>query len=345
MHRSRRYTLLPEVMVTGSFIAMAASSIPPLRAQVPSENAGDRLDQVAAQLFPEFSRARLQEWIKQNALQLNDQPAKPRQKVRGGEQLSLTPILVAQGQWQAEDLPLDIVFEDEHILVLNKAANTVVHPAAGNPSGTVLNALLHHCQGFANLPRGGIVHRLDKDTTGLMVVAKTLQAHHHLVAQLQARTVGRHYLAIVNGLIPGAGSVNAPIGRHPIQRKKMAAVKSGGKEAVTHYQVKQRFVRHSYLGLTLETGRTHQIRVHMQSIGHPLVGDPSYGGRPRVARQLGSELNELLQGFPRQALHAGALQLIHPVTNELRSWQSALPTDMAQLLDALAHGAASREDR
>jgi 23S rRNA pseudouridine1911/1915/1917 synthase len=312
----------------------------PLEGIVPESYAGERLDQVAAQLFPAYSRARLQQWIKQQALQIDGQVGKAKQKVVGGERLSLIPILEAQGDWLAQDLPLDIVFEDEHILVLNKAANAVVHPAAGNASGTVLNALLHHCASLASLPRGGIVHRLDKDTTGLMVVAKTLQAHQNLVNQLQGRRVGRQYVAVVNGLVGGEGTVNAPMGRHPIHRKKMAVVKNGGKEAITHYRVMRRFARHSLLSLTLETGRTHQIRVHMQSIGHPLVGDPVYGGRARAARRLGEEVLRHLQEFPRQALHAERLQLKHPASGETMSWQVALPEDMAMLIQILAKGMA-----
>lgn len=313
-----------------------------LEAVVPMTFAGERLDQVAAQLFPDFSRARLQEWIKQEALRVNGRGAKVRQKVQGGETLILTPVIEPQGHWQPEDLPLDIVFEDDHILVLNKAANAVVHPAAGNTSGTVLNALLHHCEGLVGLPRGGIVHRLDKDTTGLMVVAKTLQAHQFLVAQLQQRKVGRHYLAIVAGLVKAQGTVNEPMGRHPVHRKKMAVVKNGGKAAITHYRLVTRFWRHSLVALKLETGRTHQIRVHMQSLGHPLVGDPVYGGRIRVARDLSSDLTARLKAFPRQALHAKRLELMHPHSNELMVWETDLPADMAELVRALAKESGER---
>ena len=310
-----------------------------MEALVPDELVGERLDQVAAQLFPDFSRARLQTWIKGGVLTVDGQVAKPKQKVLGGEKLSLAPMFETQGDWVAEALPLDVVYEDQHILVLNKAANSVVHPAAGNASGTVLNALLHHCPALEGIPRGGIVHRLDKDTTGLMVVALTLSAHQNLVAQLQARSVGRHYRAIVNGLIASNGTVEAPMGRHPVHRKKMAVRKAGGKEAITHYQVLQRFHSHSYIELKLETGRTHQIRVHMQSIGHALVGDPVYGGRAKAGRQLDVDLQSKLQAFPRQALHAQRLQLIHPSSNELMSWEVPMPSDMAVLLEALEQGA------
>ena len=308
---------------------------PVCTATVPDTLAGERLDQAAAQLFPEFSRARLQSWIKQSALQVDGKPGKVKQKVFGGEYLQLTPVLAPEGEWVAEDLPLDIVFEDDQLLVINKAANTVVHPAAGNYSGTVLNALLHHFPALAGLPRGGIVHRLDKDTTGLMAVAKTLQAHQRLVQQLQARQVGRHYLAVVHGLVAADGTVNAPLGRHPTQRKKMAVVKAGGKEAISHYQVANRFARHSLLRLKLETGRTHQIRVHMQHIGYPLVGDPVYGGRAKLPKQLPPAVRGMVENFPRQALHATRLELRHPVSDQNLQWEVALPADMAELIETL----------
>lgn len=303
---------------------------------VPHTDAGERLDQVAARLFPEYSRARLQQWIQSGNLLVNGEPTKAKHKVRGGETLSLEPIVEPQGDWLAQDLPLNIVYEDEHILVLNKGANAVVHPAAGNASGTVLNALLHHCPDLINLPRGGIVHRLDKDTTGLMVVAKTLTAHQDLVAQLQQRRVGRHYQAVVVGLVDAEGKVKTHIGRHPRQRKKMAVLSNGGKEAITHYQVVRRFACHSHVALKLETGRTHQIRVHMQHIGHPLVGDPVYGGRARTQRRLSLELNEALKTFPRQALHAAKLALIHPLTRQSMAWDAPMPEDMSVLIDKLS---------
>ena len=322
------------------------SSLPlsPLNATVPESLAGERLDQAAAQLFEDFSRARLQTWIKQGNLTVDDQPAKAKQKLAGGERLRLTPVLEPQGDWLPEDLPLDIVYEDADILVLNKGPNTVVHPAAGNQTGTLLNALLHHCAALEALPRGGIVHRLDKDTTGLMVVAKTLTAHQALVAQLQARQVGRHYLAVVVGLIETDGTVNALVGRHPRQRQKMAVLKAGGKQAITHYHLLQRFARHSYIRLKLETGRTHQIRVHMQSIGHPLVGDPLYGGkgggrnggRAKTARVLSPELAATINAFPRQALHATRLELRHPSSRETMFWEVPVPADMAALISALS---------
>lgn len=305
-------------------------------AQVPHELNGARLDQAATALFPEFSRGRLQQWIKGGALTVDGQVGKAKQKVVGGEQLQLIIEDEPQGDWLAEDLPLDIVYEDEGILVINKPANCVVHPAAGNPGGTLLNALLHHRPQLANLPRGGIVHRLDKDTTGLMVVAKTLQSHQSLVAQLQERSVGRHYMAVVNGLVRHKeGRVDAPMGRHPQQRKKMAVLKRGGKEALTHFEVKQRFADHSLLTLRLETGRTHQIRVHMAHIGHPLVGDATYGGRRKLPKKASAELVEAVELLGRQALHAFGLRLINPTSGEEQAWEVALPEDFQRLLQAL----------
>jgi 23S rRNA pseudouridine1911/1915/1917 synthase len=303
--------------------------------QVPDDMFGARLDQAAAALFPAFSRGRLQAWIKTGALTVNGKPAKTKQKLAGGEHLLLQVEAEVQGEWQPENLALDVVFEDAQILVINKPANLVVHPAAGNASGTLLNGLLHHCPELVNLPRGGIVHRLDKDTTGLMVVAKTLQSHQSLVAQLQARTVGRLYEAVAIGRVAQNGAVDAPMGRHPQQRKKMAVLPRGGKQAVTHYSVRERFANHSYLHLRLETGRTHQIRVHLAHIGHPLVGDPTYGGRRKLPRSASSRLIEAVEALGRQALHAWRLELIHPTRGEPLSWEAPRPADLAQLLAVL----------
>lgn len=319
----------------GNLLAMTNSES--RRAQVPAELIGLRLDQAASALFPEFSRGRLQQWIKGGALTVDGGPATVKRKVMGGEQLQLTVEEEPQGDWLAEDLPLDIVHEDEAILVINKPANCVVHPAAGNPNGTLLNALLHHRPQLVNLPRGGIVHRLDKDTTGLMVVAKTLQSHQSLVSQLQARSVGRYYMAVVNGLVRHKeGRVDAPMGRHPQQRKKMAVLKHGGKEALTHYEVRQRFANHTLLALQLATGRTHQIRVHMAHLGHPLVGDATYGGRRKLPKNASPALVSAAAELNRQALHAYGLELVNPLTGELQSWSVDLPDDFQQLLDALA---------
>jgi 23S rRNA pseudouridine1911/1915/1917 synthase len=304
------------------------------RATVSPADCGRRLDQIAAALFPQFSRSRLQQWIKAGDLRVDGQQMPPKQKLLGGEQLSISTQLKAEGDWEPQDISLDIVFEDEHIIVINKPANFVVHPAAGNRDGTLLNALLYHFPQLASVPRGGIVHRLDKDTTGLMVVAKTLAAHTDLVAQLQARTVSREYEAVVSGVMTGGGCVDQPIGRHPKQRVKMAVVRDG-KEARTHYKVLERFAGHTYIRLKLETGRTHQIRVHMASIQFPIVGDAVYGGRFRLHKGASDELRETLQGFSRQALHARELGLVHPHSGEFISWQTELPEDMQDLLQAL----------
>lgn len=307
------------------------------RAEVPASDIGRRFDQVAAELFSDFSRSRLQQWIKQGDLLVDSQRQVPKYKLLGGETLDLNAELAAEGDWQAEDIPLNIVFEDDAILVINKSADFVVHPAAGNYSGTVLNALLHHCPSLVSVPRAGIVHRLDKDTTGLMVVAKTLQAHTHLVAQLQARTVRREYEAVVTGVVIAGGTVDQPVGRHAKQRTKMAVI-SDGKEARTHFKVVDRFDGHSHLRLKLETGRTHQIRVHMAHIKYPIVGDDGYAGRLRLHKGASEELQSCIKAFGRQALHAKELELVHPTTGELIGWDSELPEDMLNLLDALACG-------
>ncbi|MDO3384874.1 23S rRNA pseudouridine(1911/1915/1917) synthase RluD [Gilvimarinus sp. SDUM040013] len=306
-----------------------------LTAQVPVECRGQRFDQIAASLFPDYSRARLQEWIKNGDLTVNEAVLKPKDKLIGGETLSVNVHLQSEETWQAEAIDIDIVYEDEQIMVVNKPAGLVVHPAAGNYTGTLVNALLYHLPQMAELPRAGIVHRLDKETTGLMVVAKTLAAHHSLVNQLQARTVSRQYEAVAIGQFTGPGKVNAPIGRHPKQRKQMAVVLHSGKPAVTHYSVLKRFPRHAHLRLKLETGRTHQIRVHMAHINHPLVGDPVYGGRFKRPAGIGSQLAETLKQFPRQALHAIELGLEHPASGEYMQWDVPLPSDMQNLLSAL----------
>ena len=303
-------------------------------AEVPLDYCGRRLDQVASELFSEFSRSRLQQWIKEGQLTVDGAEWLPKRKVLGGECLDICASIIAEGEWVAEDIPLNIVFEDDHLLVIDKTANFVVHPAAGNHSGTVLNALLHHCPALSTVPRAGIVHRLDKDTTGLMVVAKTLEAHTDLVAQLQARSVKRVYQAVVNGLLTSGGVVDQPVGRHPRQRIKMAVV-SDGKEARTHYSVLQRFQGHSHLELKLETGRTHQIRVHMAHLGYPLVGDSLYAGRFKIHKGASAGFIEYLRDFGRQALHAAELALIHPATGEEVSWSAPPPQDFQMLLSQL----------
>ena len=308
------------------------------RATVPEALSGQRCDQIAAQLFSEFSRGKLQQWIHSAALTVDGAPCKTKQKLLAGMQLSLEAEFEAQSDWQAEDKPLNIVFEDAQVLVLDKAANCVVHPAPGNPSGTLANSVLSHCPDNAELPRGGIVHRLDKDTTGLMVVAKTLAAHRSLVEQLQQRSVSRHYRALVCGQLISGGRIDAAIGRHPNNRTKMAAFPNGAahaKPAITHYRVAQRFPHHSELNIKLETGRTHQIRVHMAQLRHPLIGDRTYNPRYRRPADISEALNDQLQRFPRQALHAFELSFDHPTAAERCHFQADLPADYCQLLAAL----------
>ena len=307
-----------------------------LSATVPTEMMGERVDQIASSLFSDYSRSRIQQWIKEGQLQVNGRAVKPKEKLLGGEILTLNAEMEEQGEWEAQNIPLDIVYEDNDILVLNKPDQLVVHPAAGNRDGTLLNGLLYHCPDLIHVPRAGIVHRLDKDTTGLMVVAKTLQAHADLVAQLQERTVNREYEAVVTGVMTGGGTVKGAIGRHPRQRQKMAVLDFGGKEATTHYRVVNRYQHHTHVRLKLETGRTHQIRVHMSHIGYPLVGDAAYAGRFKIPRDLSASLVDQLKNFPRQALHAAQLGLIHPVTGEYCEWQAGIPKDMQLLLNALA---------
>ncbi|WP_177429761.1 23S rRNA pseudouridine(1911/1915/1917) synthase RluD [Pseudomonas mangrovi] len=305
-----------------------------LSADVPYEMGGQRLDQVAAQLFPEYSRSRLSGWIKDGRLQVDGQSLRPRDTVHGGSRLVLEAEQEAQGEWVAQDIDLDIVYEDEQILVLNKPAGLVVHPAAGHQDGTLLNALLHRVPDLVNIPRAGIVHRLDKDTTGLMVVAKTLQAQTKLVEQLQARTVSRIYEAIVVGVVTAGGTIDAPIGRHGQQRQRMA-VMDGGKPAVSHYRVLERFRSHTHVRVKLETGRTHQIRVHMAHVGFPLVGDPAYGGRFRIPPAASATLVDTIKNFPRQALHARFLELDHPLTGQRMKWEAPLPDDLVWVLTLL----------
>ncbi len=295
--------------------------------RVPAECAGQRLDQALAGLLPEHSRSRLQAWMRAGRIRVDGAAADPKRKVWGGERIDLGELPEAAAAADAaEDIGITAAFEDEAILVLAKPAGLVVHPGSGNAAGTLLNALLHHAPELAAIPRAGIVHRLDKDTSGLMVVAKTLVAQTDLVRQMQARSVRRHYLALVHGEVAAGGEVNAPIGRHPQQRTKMAVV-AQGRAALTRYAPREAFARATLLECRLETGRTHQIRVHMASIGHPLVGDPTYGRRRSG--------QSLLDAFPRQALHAWRLALVHPASGAEMSWEAAPPEDFAALLAAL----------
>ncbi len=301
-------------------------------ATVPERLAGLRLDQALAALFPDYSRARLTRWLKDGHVLVDGRRLRPRDAVHGGEQVTLEAEQEVETTWRAQDMPLDIVFEDEALIVINKPAGLVVHPGAGNMDGTLSNALLHHEPALEQVPRAGVVHRLDKDTSGLLVVARTLTAQKSLVEQLQARAFEREYLALVVGVMTAGGTVEAPIGRHPTNRLRQAVV-PGGREAITHFRVEERFHAHTLLRVKLETGRTHQIRVHMASLKYPLVGDPVYGGRLRIPAGATPELVEALRGFKRQALHAERLGFAHPLSGETVSWQAPLPADMAALLE------------
>lgn len=311
-----------------------------LTAEVPYEMAGMRLDQALAELFADYSRSKLQTWIKSGRVYVNGVALKPRDKLEGGELIALDAEAEPVISFDAEDIPLDIVYEDDSLLVVNKPAGLVVHPAAGNWSGTLVNALLNHEPNLETLPRAGIIHRLDKDTSGLLMVAKSLPAHFSLTEQLQNRTITREYLAVVRGQMISGGTVDAPLGRHPADRKRYI-VKRSGKDAVTHYRVAQRFPNHTLVRVKLETGRTHQIRVHMAHIKFPLVGDQVYGGRFQMPPNCSEALEQVLRNFKRQALHAAKLGLVHPETDEYMEWEQALPVDMANLVEALEKNSAA----
>ncbi|GAK19100.1 LOW QUALITY PROTEIN: ribosomal large subunit pseudouridine synthase D [Vibrio sp. JCM 19053] len=296
---------------------------------------GQRLDQAIAELFADFSRSRLKEWLLDGKVQVDGEVVtKPRTKVMGGEEITLQAELEDEERWEAQDIPLDIVYEDEDIIVINKPRDFVVHPGAGTPDGTVLNALLHHYPDIAEVPRAGIVHRLDKDTTGLMVVAKTVPAQTRLVRALQKRNITREYEAIAIGRMTAGGKVIQPIGRHSTKRTLMA-VAPMGKPAVTHYRVAERFREHTRIRLRLETGRTHQIRVHMSYLQHPLLGDIAYGGRARIPTGASEELTAMIRGFDRQALHAVMLRFEHPITGEVLEFHAPVPDDMVVMTEAL----------
>ncbi|AWB58330.1 23S rRNA pseudouridine(1911/1915/1917) synthase RluD [Colwellia sp. Arc7-D] len=305
------------------------------RDTVPESCLGKRFDQTLAEMFPDYSRSRLKEWILAGHVTVDDVVVDvPREKMFGGELVAINTEVESEVRFKAQDLPLNIVYEDDDILVINKPAGFVVHPGAGNPDGTVLNALLHHCPQLDVVPRAGIVHRLDKDTTGLMVVAKTIAAQTNLVESLQAREITREYEAIASGIMTAGGLVDEPIGRHSTKRTHMAVTFSG-RPSVTHYRVMEKFRLHTRLRLRLETGRTHQIRVHMAHITHPLVGDPVYGGRPRPPKNASEELREMLRQFKRQALHAAMLSLYHPISGVQMTWHADVPDDMVALAEML----------
>ena len=302
-----------------------------LTAEIQPEQMGQRLDQTLAELFPEYSRSRLKTWIEAKQVKMNGEIADiPRAKVYGGEQIEISVEVEDENRFE----PLNIVYEDDDIIVINKPKDLVVHPGAGNPDGTVLNALLYHYPPIAEVPRAGIVHRLDKDTTGLMVVAKTIPAQTKLVRDLQKRKITREYEAVASGIMTKGGTVDQPMARHATKRTLMA-VHPMGKPAVTHYRIMENFRNYTRLRLRLETGRTHQIRVHMAHIAHPLLGDQTYGGRPRPPKNASEAFNEVLRNFKRQALHAVMLRLAHPITGEMMEWYAPLPDDFIELLHAL----------
>ena len=306
-----------------------------LEATVGPDLAGARLDKALASLFSDYSRSRLQAWTREGRVSVNGEQRRPRDKVAIDDQLQLRAVSEEQVACVPQDIPLRIVFEDEHLLVVNKPAGLVVHPAAGNPDGTLQNALLYHDPALIELPRAGIVHRLDKDTTGLMVIGRSQAAYKRLVEAIAARTIKREYRALVIGSMPAGATIDMPIGRHPTQRTRMA-VNPMGKPSVTHFRVLEHFRGHTLLKVILETGRTHQIRVHMAHLRHPVFGDQVYGGRLRLPGGASEELKQVLRGFRRQALHAKRLQLEHPVSGRPMRFECAIPADMRAVIDALA---------
>ncbi|MGY4517143.1 23S rRNA pseudouridine(1911/1915/1917) synthase RluD [Lysobacter sp. HA18] len=315
-----------------------------LEARVPDTSAGRRFDAVLAELFPEHSRSRLAGWIKTGQARLDGREVRPRDPVRGGEHVTVQAEIGVQTDAPAEDIALDVLYEDAEVIVIDKPAGLVVHPGAGNPAGTLVNALLHRDASLSALPRAGIVHRLDKDTSGVMVIARTLQAHTSLVDQLSARQVHRQYLAVVVGALVSGGTANAPIDRHPRDRLRMA-VRDDGKDAVTHFRLRERFRAHTLLECRLETGRTHQIRVHMAHLKHPIVGDPLYGGPLKLPRGASPETIETLRAFKRQALHAETLEFVHPTTGEPVRCTAPVPADLRALVDALRTDQREHEER
>ncbi len=311
--------------------------------QLTASQAGNRLDKVLAGMFPEYSRSCLQGWLKNGHIRLDGETVSARHKVRGREVVEMAiPAQPEQSEVQPQALELVVIYEDQELIVINKPAGMVVHPAAGNLDGTLQNALLYRYPDLAGVPRSGIVHRLDKDTSGLMVVARSLQAHKNLVEQLQQRTVSREYLAIVQGTLVAGGTIEEPIGRHPQDRKRMC-VRAGGRQAITHYRVSERYRHHSCLSVKLETGRTHQIRVHMAYIKKPIIGDPVYGGRLRIPGNTSEMLQQCLREFKRQALHAARLGLLHPETGDNLEWQVDCPDDMQKLIKVLQQDIAGHD--
>lgn len=301
---------------------------------IPEEMSGKRLDQALAKLLPEHSRARLQGWIRDGYVLIDKKIMRPRDKIQGGEQVEIQAEIEVQISASPENIPLEIIFEDEYLIIINKPAGLIVHPGAGNPQHTLMNALLHHDQKLDQVPRAGIVHRLDKDTSGLLVIARTPQSHTSLVKQLQTRDMHREYVTIVSGVMTAGGTIDQPIGRHPKHRTRMAIVKNG-RTAITHYRIIRKYRHHSQLQVNLETGRTHQIRVHMTWYHHPIIGDPVYGAKKQLVKGMDSNLANIVTAFPRQALHARAIQLLHPHSDELMTWEAPIPEDITELIDSL----------
>lgn len=308
-----------------------------LTAAIPEEHDGKRFDQALAELFPDYSRSRLQGWIRGGRALLDGAEVLPRARVSVGQQVDLHPELETLVSDASEAMPLEIVYEDQDLIVINKPAGLVVHPGAGNPAGTLLNGLLHHAPELGKLPRAGILHRLDKDTSGLLLVTRSVAAQTQLTRDLEQRLIRREYRAVCQDRLTAGGSVDAPIGRHRVHRTRMA-VSNAGRPAVTHYRVLERFAHHTFIAVRLETGRTHQIRVHMAHANHPLIGDPVYGGRLRLPRGASEVVRGALQGFKRQALHASDLGFTHPVSGDELSFHAPLPDDLQALLGVLAEG-------
>lgn len=308
------------------------------RTQIPTELAGHRLDQALAQMFPEFSRSRLKAWLLGGSVLVDGEVWRPRDRVAGGETVELQAVPEVAVRAGAEEMFLDIVFEDDALLVVNKPVGLVVHPGAGNVAGTLMNGLLNHAPSLEQVPRAGIIHRLDKNTSGLLLVAKTLPSHTALVRRLADRDISRQYLAVCTGVLTGGGTIDAPIARHPVDRKRMT-VRENGKPAVTHYKVIERFRAHTYINVVLDTGRTHQIRVHFAYRRHALVGDPVYGGRLALPSGASEPLVEALRAFRRQALHAKRLEFAHPQSNDMLCLEVPPPADFEQLLQTLREDA------
>ncbi len=306
-----------------------------LKIIIPERFAGQRIDTALSEMLPDYSRSKISSWVRSGMATIKGKPFKPKDKADGEEIVTLSIIKEPSVEWSAENIKLDVVYQDEDIIVVNKPAGLVTHPGSGNWTGTLANALLHYDSGLQNLDRAGIVHRLDKNTSGLMVVARSEVAQKYLSEQIQEHQVSREYSAIVYGHMISGGTIDEPIGRDPKDRIKQAVV-DNGKIALTHYRVIDRFSHHTHVKAVLETGRTHQIRVHMSHIGHPLVADPMYGGRLRFPKKADEKLKDALKGFNRQALHSRKLALKHPVSGELMSWEAPLPKDLQQLLEVLS---------